>query len=453
MRIEDIELLNDGDRSRLQARVIWEDVDRPDYDLFFEVDQAFGDALALSTHPFLVGCIIPAVHFGERRIAIAGGACAELLANLQDSLRILDQWFPPKRTGTFSIEPSALLDQKPRVEQRWGVFFTGGVDASAALRLNRLRYPISHSRSFKDGILVFGLEQDDPKKFELVRKSLEPLADAANLTMIAVDTNVYLPYREEDKATGFQFWAQKFNGAALAAVGHALAGRLTGVGIAASQDLATLDPWGTHPILDGCFGSSDLQVSHEVQSFSRLERSRLVAGWKPALDSLRVCNHYKRYDEARLNCGACEKCVRTMLTLLAINALHRTDAFPVKDLTASAVRKHGHVCLDPDELIPMYKEILPGLQQLGRKDLVREVRIKIFRAHWISLKKLIRRIVVTGAQKLGLPSKEVPVRSAERDWPSSAVAYRLILPADARRDRKSSPKPTESSRAAPRKIG
>ena len=285
-----------------------------------------------------------------------GWGCAELLANLQDSLRILDQWFPSKRTGTFSIEPSALLDQKPRIEQRWGVFFTGGIDASSVVRLNRLRYPISHSRSFKDGILVFGLEQDDPKKFGLVRKSLEPLEDAAGLTMIRVDTNVYLPYREEDKATRFQFWAQKFNGAALAAVGHALAGRLSGVTIAASQDLETPDRWGTHPILDACFGSSNLRVSHEGQSFARFERTRLVAGWKPALRTLRVCNNYKQYKEAYLNCGACEQCVRTMLMLLAIKTLHRTDAFRAKDLTASAVRKYANICLDPDELIPMYKE-------------------------------------------------------------------------------------------------
>ncbi len=38
-----------------------------------------------------------------------------------------------------------------------------------------------------------------------------------------------------------------------------------------------------------------------------------------------------------LNCGKCEKCVRTMLALLALGVLHRSHAFPVNDVDEKLV--------------------------------------------------------------------------------------------------------------------
>jgi hypothetical protein len=69
----------------------------------------------------------------------------------------------------------------------------------------------------------------------------------------------------------------------------------------------------------------------------------------------------------RLNCGKCEKCVRTMAGLVAIDKLHKTKAFVEDDL-------------DPDLLAsfnirirvrePFYEELLPLLKDRGRHDLV-----------------------------------------------------------------------------------
>jgi hypothetical protein len=429
MRIDRIELLRRGNRKRIQARVVWENVDRPSYELYFEVDREHGDALSESPHPFLAGCIIPAMHYGERRVSIQGAVCSELLANLQEGVRILTKWFSTGTGAAPSIEPDAVIEHPAKSKGgHSGLFFSGGVDSFAVLRLNRLHYPHSHPRSFRDGILVFGLEQDDPFKFAHVRERLAPAANAAGVELLPVFTNVYLPYRAEDARRGFELWGNKLGGASLAAVGHALAGRLSSVSIAASQDLETLEPWGTHPLLDHCFGSSDLEVHHEGQSYSRVERTKLVAEWDIALRSLRVCNKYMQYSMESLNCGACEKCIRTMLTLLSLGALERTDAFPSKEVTSEMVLKHAQISREPGELVHGYSEILPGLERLGRFDLVRAVRRKIIEGRYAYIKDLMKRIAIACAARLGMRSTRdhdlggrSPYRAEGREEPLTAV--------------------------------
>ncbi len=65
--------------------------------------------------------------------------------------------------------------------------FSGGIDALASVRWNRLKYPTEH-RSFRDGILVYGLEIYHPEAFEYVRRVR--VSGDAGLTLIPVYTNV-----------------------------------------------------------------------------------------------------------------------------------------------------------------------------------------------------------------------------------------------------------------------
>jgi hypothetical protein len=437
MRIDCLAQIDSLERRRIQARVRWEEVDRPPYDLFFEVDRRFGKALALGPHPFLVGCVIPALHFGERRLAIEGDVCAELLDNVGEAQRILSQWYSPGQPRSLSIEPEGVFDHRmDKRGRRRGVFFSGGIDSYAVLRLNRLRFPGAHPRSFKDGVLVFGLEQDDPGKFDLTVQALGPAAEQAGLSLLPVYTNIYLPFRGEDSTKGFELWGKKLGGSALAAVGHALTNRLWGVSIGASQDLATLEPWGTHPLLDPLFGSSDMEVRHEGLSFSRVERTRLVAGWKPALRCLRVCNKYRTYSRSALNCGACEKCVRTMLTLLSMDALKDTDAFPVKDVTPEMIHRHVYIHRDPGELIPGYQEIIPGLERIGRTDLVAAIRRSIIRARLKVVRRLLGRfasacLARAGNAKLETTSKIRETGTARKGQPRSVEGASSVVTGEA----------------------
>jgi hypothetical protein len=108
---------------------------------------------------------------------------------------------------------------------------------------------------------------------------------------------------------------------------------------------------------------------------SRLEKTRLVAEWDTALQNLRVCNkipYGTLVEGSAFNCGKCEKCVRTMLALLALDVLKKTRAFGVTDVSAEAILAHKlEINGDVSDL---YAELVPLLQEQGRRDLFPAIR-------------------------------------------------------------------------------
>jgi hypothetical protein len=372
MRIGDLESEIRGGRKRVSATVQWEDCDRPTYELYFETDESFADGFFCNPHAFFLGCVIPAFHFGEKRISIREEICPELLEGMDAVMRLFRRWYysPEKKLLEIDVVPMPPV-KSPKPVERSGFFFSGGVDSLATFCANRLNYPADHPRFIKDGFVVFGLEQDDPELFEHVLTSIKKFDGKNDLTIIPVYTNVYLNFRQEDASVHFSFWEHQFGGAALAAVAHCFAQRVSAVSIASTWD--TLKPWGSHPIIDHNFSSSDMRIIHDGVSLTRLDKVKLVAGWDMALQNLRVCNRFQQYSKEMLNCGECEKCVRTMLGLLAVDALDRTGAFPVDKVTGELVRKNAQKMLNSDNLGPIYAEFIPELIKKERYDLVRAI--------------------------------------------------------------------------------
>lgn len=389
MRIENLRSERTGDRARVAATVVWEDCDRPRHEVYFETVEPFDEGLTCNPHAFLVGCAIPAMHYGEERVYIDAEICPELRIGLETAMSWLRHWFYEPGKGLVRIEAKTRSDlPHPRTPERAGFFFSGGIDSYATLRANRLNFPPEHPWSLKDGLVVYGLEIDAPEAYQLVANMLQEVAPKAGLTLVPVYTNLYLNYRQEDAENQFNFWKYEFQGAVFAAIAHAFARRLTVVSVASGDDIPNIYPYGTHPLLDPNYGSIDLRIRHDGIIRSRLERTKLVAEWDLALQHLRVCNQIRKYRPGRLNCGRCEKCVRTMLALVALGALDRTDAFPEKDLTAEVVR--SAVKIDQD-VIHFYQEVLPHLDARGRDDLARAVRQKLRESQEGRLRKRLGR--------------------------------------------------------------
>jgi hypothetical protein len=223
-------------------------------------------------------------------------------------------------------------------------------------------------------VVVFGLELDEPEAFEYVLDSLANVAPQIGIGLIPVYTNLYLNYRSEDAKDNFRFWLNELQGAVFAALAHAFAGRFTVLSIASSHDVRDLAPYGTHPLLDPYYSSSDLRIRQDGIALTRLEKTKLVAEWDVALQYLRVCNIYKRYRSDMLNCGRCEKCLRTMLALLALGKLDQTRSFPSQDVSAKTILSVLDINVD---VVPFYRDLIEPLEKVGRSDLTHAIRSKI----------------------------------------------------------------------------
>jgi len=391
MRIEDLKKESTGPRARISAKVIWEDCGRPPFDLYIETEPEFESALSLNPHAFLVACIMPALHYGEKRVLLDADICPELKIGLETAMGWIRHWFytPAKELVKIDAKTRSSMPL-PRTPGRAGFFFSGGIDSFATLKANRLNYPFKHPLSIRDGILVYGLEMDEPEAFVHVRESLSGMASEMGIELMPVYTNLYLNYRDEDARNGFNFWTNKFMGSALAAVAHAFSGRLTAVSIASSFDIPNLGPHGLNPILNQNYSSADLRIINDGLNLTRLQKVMLLSRDNAVLRNLRVCNHFKRYRAGNLNCGRCEKCLRTMLALVSAGALRHTDVFPCKDVTREMVREFVFI---KDSFAFWYTELSGALKKAGRPDLAAAVDEKIEEyQHGKSIKKIKRMI-------------------------------------------------------------
>jgi hypothetical protein len=192
---------------------------------------------------------------------------------------------------------------------------------------------------------------------------LAELACEAKIELLPVYTNI------RDLNNDLTFWHDKFQSAVLSAVAYAFSTRLTDVTIASSEYAPFLTPYGTHPLLDSNYSSQNLQIRHDSVLLSRLDKTRLVAEWDAGLQNLKVCN---RNEYADLNCGRCEKCLRTMTALEAIGMLEKTQVFLRKDLSEEILVNGAYI---GDEGIRYcYLEIIDLLKARGRNDLVRGIK-------------------------------------------------------------------------------
>jgi hypothetical protein len=194
---------------------------------------------------------------------------------------------------------------------------------------------------------------------------MAPVAADAGITLVPVYTNVRHLCDERD------LWLTYFFGAVLAAAGHALAGRLRLLFIASSYDIPNLHPCGSHPMLDPEYSSQSLAVRHRDLALSRLEKHRIVADWPAAFHNFRVC---LANVPDRLNCGRCEKCVRTMTELAAIGRLQDTRAFEGETVTPEHFDAFDITIRGRDAF---YRDLLAPLAARGRMDLVDTILRKL----------------------------------------------------------------------------
>jgi hypothetical protein len=372
MILSDLHTRHTGDRVRAAATVTFEEREQRPKTVFVETDAAFADDVVANPHAFAVGCLIPALHFQERRLAIEGSICPMLKEGLETAMALMHHW-TAGRLQPLTIE--APLDKFSRHQDKprhAAIFLSGGMDSLAALKRIVDAYAPTHPAYPRDALLVHGFDIGGVVErgakvhvFERARAAMTPVAAAAGLTLVPVYTNIRHLCDDRD------LWLNQFFGAVLAAAAHALAARINLAWLASSYDIPHLHPCGSHPLLDPTYGSSDLEIRHRDVGLSRLEKINIVAGWEVAFQNFRVCLANL---PDRLNCGRCEKCVRTMLELEALGLLGRTGAF-VEDAVDPAWLDGFSITIRVRE--PFYKALVEPLRERGRDDLARKIIRKL----------------------------------------------------------------------------
>ena len=126
-------------------------------------------------------------------------------------------------------------------------------------------------------------------------------------------------------------WSTIMHGYVISAAAHTLGFRLQKLYLPSTHTYRDPFPWGSHPMVDHLWSSDSLSVVHDGSYATRVAKTMAVASNPTAQHSLRVCqgtcSKRKTAEETRarrevcqnsdyvLNCGFCDKCLRTMAAL------------------------------------------------------------------------------------------------------------------------------------------
>lgn len=369
MIIQDLAIESRGNLTRLSAQIVWETSKKSSQTVYFDVPSSKADYLYKSYDPFLSGSIVPAFFAGEERIKIAGKVCPVLKRGLLHNMQWLSYWYKPGYSIP-RVEAEVTVDYQLDNPRHAASFLSGGIDSLCTLRLNHLQFPEGHPQRIKDGVMVFGfdiagqeheLNEDHEQQFKIALGALEQISHGADINLIPIYTNIR--YLNDD----ITFWMYKSHGAALTAAALALANKIDSIYVGSSYDIPNMQPWGSHPILDPNFSSQYLNIRHDGAELSRLEKTKIVAEWAVGLNNMRVCVANK----GTLNCGKCEKCVRTMFQLEALGKLSESSAFPTRTVNPEMLlpitigSRYAEIC---------YEDLYPIFKQQKRDDLASAIQ-------------------------------------------------------------------------------
>ncbi|MBD1913761.1 MULTISPECIES: hypothetical protein [unclassified Leptolyngbya] len=373
MKVVNLRTEDRGDLKRAAATLLWEDNKLPSEELYIDVPAAYAEGFFANPDAFLVAAAIPAMYFGEQRVFVEGAVCPTLKYGMQSAFQWLHHWYGIGNPQ-IRIEADVQHSVEPVSHHRTASFFTGGVDSWSNLILNHLSYPPDHPGFIQDCFLVYGVQRVKRHNFERAVKEFKQLEAAAQVRFIPVYTNIYSHIIDRD--TRYKFWQEAYNGPALIAIAHAFANRYSAVSIASGNDIPNLVPLGTHPLLDPYLSSHRLRITHDGITHSRLDKTRLITDCDVALQNLRVCD-MPDIPSDRQNCGQCEKCVRTTVTLEALGALNRTQAFPYQKLSRQTLAQKCYI--KHSGIAVIYGQLIPQLEAQGRHDLAEILQAKIRR--------------------------------------------------------------------------
>jgi hypothetical protein len=281
-------------------------------DLVFKIPAKFQDFVSADASPFAAALLLPSMRLGED-LVIDGSISARLHAGMTEIVRIVAGWDVGLKP--IKVTPEGLLPDlnPPGVT---GAFFSGGVDSFFTyLRHKSDEHPITHLLLAKG----FDISHRNGQLWQATTENMRLLAKEEQATVVEIDSNV------RSLLDPVLSWTYS-HGGCLAAAALCLRRGMRQVYVASSADADHQALRGTHRSIDHLWSTESLSFSHDGSEATRMNKiDRQIALSPLALRYLRVCYMNER---GAYNCGKCEKCVRTMISLYAAGVLDKAETFP-----------------------------------------------------------------------------------------------------------------------------
>lgn len=404
MLIRDLRTEDGDGTTTFWATIDWEDRQTPPYEAYFALRESDRWRVSLNADAFRIPAAIVARRHGLERITGGGPMCPVLHDGLANSLAWLTRWNGPSTVIPRLEFEKGCTHPSPTPPGAAAGFVSGGVDSSALLVTNHLAHGTADPLRISVGIVVAGLQshrwmdrQEIRDQLTAAQSDVAYIEAAMPIEIVPVATNI----RGLDMDG--RFWKYEYQGAALAGVANLFATTISNVSIASSREIAHIDGFGSHPLLDTGYGSHSMRIWHTLAHMGRLEKTALVASQPDLLKGLNVCNKAEAGDA---NCGRCDKCLRTKLALETMPDLRATPVFATEGLRPSDLKL---VRIGDPGHESYYAEMLEPLRSAGRSDLARSVE-GVIRKGRLLRNQFVRPIRVWGSKVFPRQTRERVLR-------------------------------------------
>ena len=249
----------------------------------------------------------------------------QYLTSLSEIANEMGKWYP-KISFSSSIQSHSVSIASTWSEQKYCLLYSGGVDSTSSLLRNR-----DKELSL---IMIRGtpeLRLHEGEYWERVNGQLVPFIQRMGVEVHIVETNIIdiINLNALNKEFGSQltvgWWENLAHGLILLSLcaPYTYTKEIGKLMIASTDTKESFKPWGSTPSTDERIRWGDLKVVHDSFDLSRQQKIQTIlapfireqGGSMP----LRVCTGRPavRLASNSLNCGKCEKCLRTMLGLLS----------------------------------------------------------------------------------------------------------------------------------------
>ncbi len=376
MIISNIERIETDTRVRMQTQFTWEQQQKKEY-FWVETEPDFASTLSPRPEGFLLAAYTFAAITGENQIV-----CDEIKFDhsVKEQLaiwaRVHKELFGLEHLPDVSITYQEQATPLPEKTRCFG-FISGGVDSLSMIQDNLEIYPENHPERIDTAVLVhgvYGLDFKDNrvvaerlKAWQYLRTRMEVLLDSKQIPLLPLYTNI------RSITTSFVDWPRAFI-FCHTAVGHFL-NETYQYGWAANAGSAFFSGW--QPIQgQPQIGINDLLAFKvEISLLNRIQKVSKLFYWPEALKVCQPCHWVILPEEHEVNCGICEKCVRTHFILLILNAPY---AIPFcHPLTTQVIRD---VYIGPYQIkINYLKPYIKLLKDAGYPELSGALRKRIWR--------------------------------------------------------------------------
>ena len=308
-------------------------------------------------------------------IKVEGVVSPRLLDGLNRLQTLWHEW-RPKKYSLISISADSY-EEAPSNHQGLGLFtFSGGVDSTYSV-FHQLSNEAIQPLPVGAAVFVHGADipLEDKAGFEAAKRRAEKILEGTGIELIPVRTNSRLLGCNWEDSHGLELSACLL---------LLQSGFGTGVLAGWRSAAEVVYPWGSTPLTDPLASTEAMRIVHDGLERNRIEKIEWLSRHPDVIRHLRVCWEGENRGE---NCGACEKCVRTLLDFWALG-LPSPEAIPTR-LSPELIRSIRPSDLDhieewktllstASERLDRHDPNLKALRSVVREDIMR-IRYRKFR--------------------------------------------------------------------------